>query len=87
LKCDLTTTDEPVFNWQYAGSNYRLSFVGGLIRLEQQIRDGWYLVEPGHDTTAMMVCAQQLVKRLQRAEVAILHLKGERFSRQEGERC
>jgi hypothetical protein len=84
MKCDLTGTDEPVFNWEYAGSNYRLSIVGGLVRLEQQLRgDRWYLIEPGHDTTSMMVCAQQLVDRLRRAELAILHLKGERFNRKE----
>jgi hypothetical protein len=82
MKCDLAGTDEPVFNWHYAGSNYRLSIVGGLLRFEQQLRGGgWYLIEPSHDTTAVMICAQQLAKRLARAEVAILHLKGERFDR------
>jgi hypothetical protein len=50
------------------------------MRLEQCVRGGWYLVEPSHDTTGMLVCAQQLVTRLKRADLAILHLKGERFS-------
>lgn len=44
---DLDGTNDPVFHWEYAGSNYRLSIVGGLMRLEQQLRgDRWYLVEP-----------------------------------------
>ena len=82
MRADISGTNEPVVDWQYAGSNYRLSIVGGLMRMEQQLRGGgWYLVEPSHDTTAMMICAEQLVKRLQRAETAILHLKGERFNR------
>lgn len=85
MNCDLSGTDEAVVDWTYAGSNYRLSVVGGLTRLEQQLRGGgWYLVEPNHDTTAMMICAEHLAKRLKRAELCILHLKGERFDRREG---
>lgn len=85
MTCDLAGTDEPVFHWEYAGSHYRLSIVGGLVRLEQQLRgDRWYLVEPNHDTTSMMVCAQQLVDRLRQAELAIARLKGQRASLEGG---
>jgi|GEM_PF-3763393 len=74
----LTGTNEPVFDWQYAGSNYRLSVVGGLVRMEEQLRDGgWYLIEPSHETAALMVCAEALVSRLVRAEQSIHRL--ERF--------
>jgi hypothetical protein len=80
VRCDLGGTDDPVCEWEYAGSNYRLSIVAGLLRFEQQIRGGgWYLIEPDHDTTAMMICAEQLSKRLDDAEQSILRWKGERL--------
>jgi hypothetical protein len=66
-------TDIPLCSWEYAGSTYRLSLVGGLMRFEQEVRGGWYLIEPDHDTTAMMVCAEQLSTRLQHAEAALIH--------------
>ena len=37
---DVTGTDDPVFSWEYAGSTYRLTNVGGLMRLEQELRGG-----------------------------------------------
>jgi len=65
----LTGSNEPIFDWEYAGSQYRLSIVGGLLRMEEQLRDGaWYLIEPSIETAAMMACAEQLVERLSRAE-------------------
>lgn len=68
-------TDDPVFEWDYAGSRYRLSIVGGLTRFEQELRGEWYLIEPSHDTTAMMVCAEQLADRLKAAEGAVFSLR------------
>jgi hypothetical protein len=73
--CEAGGTDVPVHCWEYAGSSYRLSVVGGLTRFEQEVRGGWYLIEPGHDTTAMMVCAEQLAQRLQEVESTVVHLR------------
>ena len=73
---NLAGTNDPVVDWQYAGSNYRLSVVGGLLRFEQELRAGtWYLVQPDHDTNAMLVCAEELVNRLRYAESTIVKLK------------
>ena len=71
----LAGTNEPVVDWQYAGSNYRLSVVGGLLRFEQELRTGtWYLVQPDHDTNAMLVCAEKLISRLKHAESTMVKL-------------
>ena len=68
-------TDDPVFDWEYAGSRYRLSIVGGLVRYEQEVRGGhWCLIEPNHDTTSMMICAKELAARLRVTESALRHL-------------
>jgi len=75
----LAGTDEPVFERQYAGPDNRLSIVDGLVRLEQQIRRGRrHLIEPSHDTSAMMICANDLLKCLHQAEEHILRLKQEK---------
>lgn len=76
MRCDIKGTDEPVFTWSYAGSTYRLSLVAGLMRFEQQLHgDRWYLIEPNHDTTAMLICAEQMADRLRQAEQTIFHLR------------
>ena len=70
-------TDDPVFDWEYAGSHYRISNVGGLMRFEQEVRGGsWYLIEPNHDTTSMMICAKQLADLLLHANATIRRLTG-----------
>lgn len=78
----LAGTSQPVFHWVYAGSEYRLSIVGGITRLEQRVREGWYLIEPGHDTTAVMICAQELATRLEKADQTIARLRAVRSERQ-----
>jgi hypothetical protein len=72
----LSGSNQPIIDWIYAGGSYRLSMVGGLLRFEQETRAGaWYLVQPDHDTTAMLVCAEELVNRLRKAETTIVKLK------------
>lgn len=66
----LTNTDEELCTWAYGGSRYRLSIVGGILRLEHRVRGEWLLAQPTTETAAVMACALNMVRRAERFQNA-----------------
>lgn len=70
--------DPEPYTFQYGGSTYRFSIVGGLYRFEQQLpRDRWYLIEPSHDTTAAMVGMAAVIEQNLSLRAALEDFRGE----------
>lgn len=74
-----------LFRWSYGGNVWRLTMQDGLPRLEQRLGehgDKWCMCAVNYEQAAMLEGFKKLAERTERAERAILALKGEVWPKQ-----
>ncbi len=67
--------DNVFMQWGWGGRVFRVAVVGGMGRLEERIREEWYMHKPTQEEDALLAATERLYKRLTRLEQRLHELQ------------